>query len=1143
MDLPTGTVTFLFTDVEGSTRLATALGAIRYGEVLDAHRRLLRDAFSNAGGVEVDTQGDSFFVAFRSAGDAVRAAVATQHALAEHAWPEGESVRVRIGIHTGEAAVADDGYRGLAVHRAARICASAHGGQVLLSATSHDVLESDLPADTGLRDLGFVQLRDIARPERLFQLVVSGLPEAFPPPRAPAPRQVAAQAADLLERDAELAALDALIASAVAGGRLVAIEGPAGIGKTRLLSEARRRAQTAGVRVLAARGSELEREFSYGVVRQLFEPLLASVPVDERANLLAGAAELATPIFDLARVGAEPDVDASLAMLHGLFWLTANVAERQAVVLAIDDLHWCDSPSLRWLAYLLPRLEGLPILIIVGLRPSEPGADFPLLAQLTTDPLATVVRPGALSEEATGELIGHVFPGGVEPAFRMALHEASGGNPLFVSELTNAVAAQGVAPTAANAPLLRDLGGQAVSRAVSLRLSHLSAEATSLAMAVAILGDDAELRHAAELAGLDETVASDAAADLGHVEILGRHLPLAFVHPVVRAAVYSELPAIERDRGHARAARLLAASTSDPERIAAQLLLARPAGDPWAVRTLRDAASNAVARGAPDSAVAYLRRALDEPPAEERADVLHDLGAAEVSVAAPEALEHLAAALAATTDVRTRARIALALGVARFSMGEPPKSAVIALQDGIRELAADDDPELALELETQLIGIARHDPDLHPLAAERLERLRATAPPLAAGQAVIHAILAGEAVRAGISRAEAVELAERALADGSLLRDHFESGFLFAVGALTAADRLDDAYRFHGDAIDDARNRGLVIQFCVASSVRSAVAFLRGALDDAVADAELCLAAIDSNRLEMLRPGAVAFLAQALIEGGDLARARQALQSATAAAANIESTIPLHTSFVDARARLRLAEGAYEQAFQALVERGRAWEGPEARNPALFAWRSQAALALLGLDRRDEARGYAAEELELSRRWGAPRSLGRSLIAAGIVEGGELGITMLREAVSVLETSQARLEHARAQVELGSALRRENHRSDSREPLRRGLELATSCGAVPLAERAETELLATGARPRRIALSGIESLTPSERRVAKLAAEGKTNREIAQALFVTPKTVEVHLSSVYRKLEISSRRQLAGSLAGSSAREVAPTDN
>ena len=1131
MDLPTGTVTFLFTDVEGSTRLVKVLGAARYGEVLHAHRRLLRDAFRDAGGIEVDTQGDGFFVAFRSASEAVRAAAGAQRALAEHRWPEAAYVRVRMGVHTGEAAVVDEGYRGLAVHRAARICASAHGGQVLVSATTRDLIEPDLPPDVRLRELGLVQLRDIDSPERLFQVVVDGLPDAFPPPRAPAPQAVPAYAADLLEREAELAALDALIAAASAGGRLIAIEGPAGIGKTRLLAEARRRARMSGMRVLAARGSELEYEFSYGVVRQLFEPLLASVSREDRAELLAGAAELASPIFDPAQLGAEADADSSLAMLHGLFWLTANLTASRPVLLAIDDLHWCDPSSLRGLAYLLPRMEGLSLLTVVGLRPAEPGADLALLRRITTDPLATVVRPGALSAEATGELMRQVFSTKVEAAFRAALHEVSGGNPLLVRELANAVAAEGVDPTAANAPRLTDLGGRAVSRAVSLRLSTLSPEATRLAQAVAILGEGADPRYAAALAGLDEASAADAAVDLERVEIFRRDVAYTFVHPVVGSAVHAELAAVEKGRGHRQAADLLTKAGAEPERIAAHLLLATPRGDEWAVRALRAAARSAIARGVPDSAVAYLRRALDEPSGEQTAEVLHELGSAEARVAAPEALARLAAALAATSDRPIRARIALELGRAQFSMGDSPKRAVAVLQEAIRELPADDDSELALELETQLIGIARYDPDLQPLAAERLERLRASLPRLSSGQDVIRANLASEASRSGVGRGEAVELAERALAVGSLLKEHYDPEFIFAVGTLTAADRLEAAFGRYGEAMDDARERGLAVQFCTASCFRSAVGFLRGALVDAVADAELCLEVIGSNGLEMIRPGAVAFLAQALIERGDTTQARRSLDSASAAVEAIASTIPMHTSFFDARARLRLVEGDYEQAFHELVARGRRADEFGMRNPAVFAWRSQAALALLGLGRNEEARRYAAEELELSRRWGAPRSLGRSLVASGLAEGGPDGIALLREAVAVLKPSQARLEHARALVELGAALRRANQRSESREPLRDGIELATLCGAAPLAERAETELLATGARPRRIGLSGVESLTPSERRVARLAADGSTNREIAQGLFVSPKTVEVHLSSVFRKLDIRSRSQLTKALA------------
>jgi YVTN family beta-propeller protein len=179
-ELPSGTVTFLFTDIEGSTRLVRIL-AERYQEVLHAYQELLRAVFVEYGGREIDTQGDSFFVAFRRARDAVNAAVAAQRALIAHDWPEGVLVKVRMGIHTGEPVVGEQRYTGLGVHRAARIGALGHGGQVLLSNTTRELIEDDLPAGVGLRDLGRYRLKDIQRPERVYQLVAEGLPPKFPP--------------------------------------------------------------------------------------------------------------------------------------------------------------------------------------------------------------------------------------------------------------------------------------------------------------------------------------------------------------------------------------------------------------------------------------------------------------------------------------------------------------------------------------------------------------------------------------------------------------------------------------------------------------------------------------------------------------------------------------------------------------------------------------------------------------------------------------------------------------------------------------------------------------------------------------------------------------------------------------------------
>ena len=181
--LPGGTVTFLFTDIEGSTRLAARLGE-RYVDVLTDHERLLRDAFAASGGREIDTQGDAFFVVFPRAKDAVAAALAGQRALAGRRWPDGVTVRVRMGLHTGEPVTAHDRYTGLGVHRAARICAAGHGGQILLSSATYALLADGVPPDITFQDLGEFRLKDLERPERIYQLTVPDLTRAFPPPRA-----------------------------------------------------------------------------------------------------------------------------------------------------------------------------------------------------------------------------------------------------------------------------------------------------------------------------------------------------------------------------------------------------------------------------------------------------------------------------------------------------------------------------------------------------------------------------------------------------------------------------------------------------------------------------------------------------------------------------------------------------------------------------------------------------------------------------------------------------------------------------------------------------------------------------------------------------------------------------------------------
>jgi DNA-binding CsgD family transcriptional regulator/tetratricopeptide (TPR) repeat protein len=921
-----------------------------------------------------------------------------------------------------------------------------------------------------------------------------------------------------------------LIGAIADGGRLLAIEGPPGIGKTALIAEAKAQAQEAGWQVLGGRGSELERSFSYGVVRQLFEPFLASLRTEDRVELLTGAAALAGPLFDPVQMRAEPAADSSLATLHGLYWLAANLAARRPLLLAVDDLHWCDLPSLRWLAYLLPRMEGLGLLVVVGLRPAEPGEDPGLIGQIVSDPLAAVIRPAPLSTEAATRFLREVLSPDADDAFCAACEEATGGNPLLLRELVHTIAAEGLPPTVANVPRLRELGARAGSRAVSLRLSRLPSEAKTLAQAVAILGDDADPRQAAALADLDERTASEAAAALARVDVLRPQPPLGFVHPLIRAAVYEALTPLERDTGHAQAARLLADIGAESERVAAHLLRTPASANAQVVGALRDAARQAGSRGAAESAVAYLRRALAEPPlAAERPDLLLELGAAETLVDGDAAVEHLREAHALIDDPIRRAEAANLLGRQLFLLRGKEADAVFT--QALVELAGAD-AELERLLEAGLNISTIFVPSLHRAALERLARIRNRPADATFGEKLLLAQVAYHDARAGTPVAVAVPLARRALAEGTLVREDVDSAaFVLAATVLAMAD-LDEALAVYEDALAQAHRRGSSFAFAITKVFRAQTFIFRGDLAEAEAEAREALAAGEAwGTTARFLGHSAAFLAEALMEQGKLDDAAAALARAGIGESRPDDARLLF--FPDVRARLRMLNGDSAGGLEEMLDTGRRFEAIGSHNPAFMAWRSPAALALLQLGEQDEARRLAAEELELARTWGAPRALGAALRAAGLVEGGEHGLVLLEEAVQVLSNSPAKLEQARARTELGAALRRANRRADAREQLRQGLELATICGAAPLAERAESELLATGARPRRIALSGVASLTPSERRVAELAAEGPTNREIAQALFVTQRTVEVHLTSIYRKLAISSRSQLAGALAES----------
>jgi DNA-binding CsgD family transcriptional regulator len=929
-----------------------------------------------------------------------------------------------------------------------------------------------------------------------------------------------------LERDAELDAIGAVLEAARGGaGRVLVIEGHLGLGKSQLVSAARGFAQGTGMQVLTARGSELERHFPFGGVLQLFEPRLAEAESEERELLTSGAAALTDELFHPGRpAGSLDQDDETFALMHGLYWLTANLAERAPLLIAVDDAHWIDGPTLRFLHYLAQRLAGLPVAVALARRPHEGRVQASVLDTLAAHPAATLCRIQPLSAMAAGRLVWATFPEASDSFCRVCA-EVTSGNPLYLRELLAAAVARGLVPTEDGATRVPGLGPESISRIVLLRLSQLPFGAMALARATAVLGDGAPFALATQLAGLEPATAAEAADALADVDVLVARESIAFVHPIVRAAVYAELPSAERAAAHADAARLLHTAGDPDDRVAAHLLEAHPGVGDWVVEVLRNAAARAVARGAPESAIRFLRRALlESSPLEVRTEILLELGYADAVAGNPRAVERFESALDGLRDPARRAEVRLALGRTLHARGAHTEAAA-TFERGLDE-ADGTSSETALRMEAGYIAAAREELALRPLASARLQRILTRSNGGASpAERVLLAHVAYERALRGDPAAEVAHQALQALNGGRLLAEETadESSPHLAATALAWAGEFETATQVATAAIDDARARGSVFAHATGCHVRALANFLAGRVGDAMADAQSALDALPRGD-EPVAPLARALLARILLERGEPNAARELLVLAGGDEPWMGRVA--YAAVLEARGWLSLAEGEPDDALAAFIECGRRQAAARAPNPAVRAWRSGAAIAAATLDDGERAARLANEEVTLARMFGSPAAVGAAQRTAGLVTRGAEGLDRLREALEALDRSQAELERARVLTDLGAALRRAGKRSEAQETLRLALDRAHRCGALSTGERARAELTAAGARPRRAALTGFDALTASERRVAELAVEGLTNREIAQALFVTVKTVEWHLGNTYGKLGIGSRGEL-----------------
>lgn len=924
----------------------------------------------------------------------------------------------------------------------------------------------------------------------------------------------------LLERGQQLAGVLACADAARAGtGRLMLIEAAAGLGKTSLLGAVGARLTADGITVLRARGSEIEHEFPYGVVRQLFERTLADEPT--RAGVLTGAATAAAPLF-----GATADRERSsmFAVLHGLYWTVANLAQDRVLALAVDDAHLADTASLRFLVYLARRLADLPVLMLVASRPEAQAGPNRDLDELRMEAGAGLIRLAPLSVAAVGRLVEGMLGAAASAEFATACVDATGGNPFYLDELLRDAAGRRIAPTADNASLMTSSGPPSIVRGLLLRMGTLPPAALPLARACAVLGAGHRLAECAALAELSLDEAAAAADALSAAGVFAPAETLEFRHPIMQAAVLSDLGTHAERRWHSRAADLLAASGAAPGHVAAHLLRRDPAGDPATVRVLRDAAAHAARSGAPAAAAAYLRRALAEPPPEdERAELLFQLGTVEAGLGADNARQHLAEGIALTADPVLRSERTAFLADVTARAGHLP-AALRVLNDAVATLG-DRSDELALTLRAMRYFTARLDLTTTPQSRRyRAELAAEAAGPDSAARRQLQVYLALDAV-ATRSRAEAEQLLARALAPPGLLA--FVPPEAMAVGmallGLMAIEHHADFHALADVAAVRAGERGAPMGLVSVSMFR-AMEFLRcGRLVEAEGEARAALDAPGRRGWHQSATGLVASLGIALFEQGRTDEVRELLDKFVQGELDARDYTTM--LLLDLRGRLQTVAGSVRDGLADVLQCGRRAEEYGMRNPTMLPWRSHAAGAYLALGQRAEAERLATEELAYARELAGPLAEGSALRVLALAGPERERVARVTAALELLSEPPARLERARALLDLGVYERRGDV-ARSRTLLAEALELATLSHAGPLADRARAELRASGARPRRARVTGQEALTASEGRVARLAARGLSNTAIAQTLFISRKTVEKHLANAYRKLGIASRSDL-----------------
>jgi class 3 adenylate cyclase/DNA-binding CsgD family transcriptional regulator len=1094
--------TFLVADVRGYTVFTDDHGDEAAARLAKRFAELTRDAVEERGGRVVELRGDEALVVFESPRQALRGAVELQARCAQQTAADPSCpLRIGIGLDAGEAVPVEGGYRGGALNLAARLCGLAGPGEVL---ASRELIHLARRVD-GIRyvERGPVSVKGL--PEPVDVVAVGRERDHVAPQPGIAPVRTVApleQPTELIGRERECRMLDRLLdAAREARSGVLVLLGEPGIGKTALLEYAR--AQAEGMRVLQARGIASEAHVPFAGLLELLRPALGRLDrlPEPQASALGAALAL--------RPGAASD---RFAVGAATLSLLAAYADEAPLVLLVDDVHWLDVSSAEALLFAVRRLVVDPIAAITAAREGEPsplvGADLPVL------------RLDGLDRDGAAELLGRATHEPVPSETVERLHRASAGNPLALLELAPE-AARLEGPPEAPVPV-----STTIARAFLRRVGALP-ERTRRILVLAAASDSGEL------AGFDRAAASLAldVGDLGPAESAGlvrfHEGSLEFRHPLARSAIYAEAPADERRAAHRALADAL--PDRDLDRRAWHLALAALGPDDAASAALEQAGVRARGRSAYAVAAATFERAARLAPDDDRRGRLlvdaaeaawlagsdrADALLAEAGELAPAGarlvrIEHLRGHLAARRGPVMHGYEIL-LGAADHAAAVDRELAVAILAEAVEAGFFGGAPR-------EMLDAARRARDVLPAdASPRTVFLAETAEGIAL-------ILGGDADSGIRALRRAIAVAERATelrADPRLL-----SWLVIAplfVRESEAGRALVDA------AVETARARTAlgVLPYLLALIARDHAATDHWATAEAEYDEAIRLAREAGQRTVL----AMALAGLAWLEAR---RGRETDSRAHATEAR-EVCAELGVEVFDlwairALGELELALGRPAEAalrFEEQVDRLRELGiGDIDVSPA-----AELVETYLRLGHAEDA-AAAADELERqARAKGQPWSLARAARCRGLLAGDAEFDGHFEKALALHTRTPDVFETARTRLAYGARLRRARRRVRAREELRAALDIFDRLSAAPWAELARVELEATGETARRRDVSTLDALTPQELQIAQLLAAGKTTREAAAALFLSPKTVEYHLRHVYRKLGVGSRGELAAAL-------------